>query len=151
MDPSNAKSISDQVQSKFEWKQEKLVFSLPMDGDEDIEFDIVPYLGGDLMGANLTFPNPNMEQKELISLLKQQASKQGVRLTTVASSANSEARSEMFAFQWLCYRNRLSKRPYTMRKVWLTAALSFNPEGFKKLNYFQRRRQRFPFFPHQEL
>jgi hypothetical protein len=91
MDPSNAKSISDQVQSKFEWKQEKLVFSLPMDGDEDIEFDIVPYLGGDLMGANLTFPNPNMEQKELISLLKQQASKQGVHLTTVASSANSEA------------------------------------------------------------
>jgi hypothetical protein len=43
------------------------------------------------MGANLTFPNPNMEQKELISLLKQQASKQGVHLTTVASSANSEA------------------------------------------------------------
>jgi hypothetical protein len=59
MNPSCAKSISDQVHSKIEWKQEKLVFCLPIDGEEDIEFDIVSYLGGDLMGANLTFSSPN--------------------------------------------------------------------------------------------
>ncbi len=57
------------------------------------------------MGANLTFPNPNMEQKELISLLKQQASKQGVHLTTVTSSANSEAHYGRF-FKLACNRFR---------------------------------------------
>jgi hypothetical protein len=45
MDPSCAKSISNLVQIKFEWKQEKSVFCLAIDGNEQAEFNIVPYLG----------------------------------------------------------------------------------------------------------
>jgi hypothetical protein len=72
MDPSRAKSISHLVvHTKFEWKQEKLVLCLAIDGGEQVEFDIVPYLGrGVLKTINLTFPNPNMKQYKIIALFK---------------------------------------------------------------------------------
>ncbi len=92
MDPSCAKGISNLVNTKFRWKQEKLVFSLGIGGNEQVEFKVVPYLGreGVLKAASLTFPNTSMDQKEMIALFKEQASKQGVHLTTVVSSSNSE-------------------------------------------------------------
>jgi hypothetical protein len=106
MEPSCANNINDLVQAKFGWKQEKLVFCLPIDGDEQVDFDIVPYLGrGVGKGTNLTFPNSNLEQKDIIALFKQQALKQGVRLTTVASSANSHAHYGRF-FRLACNRFR---------------------------------------------
>ena len=106
MDPSCAKNISDQVHSKFEWKQEKLVFCFAINGDEQVEFDIIPYLGAGVgKTTDLTFPNPNMEQKELIEVFKQQASKHWVHLTTVASSSNSETYYGRF-FKLACNRFR---------------------------------------------
>jgi hypothetical protein len=45
MDPSCAKGISDLVNTKFGWKQDKLVFSLGIDSNKQIEFNVVPCLG----------------------------------------------------------------------------------------------------------
>jgi hypothetical protein len=70
MDPSCAKSISNLVYTKFEWKQEKLVFCLAINSDKQVELDIVPYLGQEVLKAtNLTFPNPSMKQKKKHSLV----------------------------------------------------------------------------------
>jgi hypothetical protein len=88
VDPSCAKGISDHVNSKFGWKQDKLVLSLGTDGDKQVIFDVVPYLATEARQV-LTFPNSSMDPKEIIALFKVQASKQGVHLTTMASSSNS--------------------------------------------------------------
>jgi hypothetical protein len=104
MDPSCAKDISDHVNSKFGWKQDKLVLSLGPDGDEQVRFDVVPYLGTEAKQV-LTLPNSTIAQKEMIALFKEQASKQGVHLTTVASSSNSESSKGCF-FKLACNRFR---------------------------------------------
>ena len=75
MDPSCAKGISDHVNSKFGWKQDKLVLSLGTDGDKQVQFDLVPYLGTEARQV-LTFPNSSINQKEIIALFKEQASKE---------------------------------------------------------------------------
>jgi hypothetical protein len=76
MNPSCANNISDLVQRKFGWKQEKLAFCLPIDGNKQIDFDFVPYLGrGAGKVTNLTFPNSNLKQKDIIALFEQRASK----------------------------------------------------------------------------
>jgi hypothetical protein len=110
MDPSSAQRISDHVNSKFDWKQDKLVFSLDIDGGNQVEFDVVPYLGRQGIKfskvTSLHFPNPSMDQKEMIALFKQQALKQGVHLTTVASSSNSESYKGCF-FKLACSRFRV--------------------------------------------
>jgi hypothetical protein len=82
MDPSCAKGISDLVQTKFEWKQEKLVFSLAIHGNKPVEFDVVPYLEREVLKVtSLSFCDPIMDQnKDLIALFKQQALKEGVHL-----------------------------------------------------------------------
>jgi hypothetical protein len=64
----------------------------------------VPYLGTEARQV-LTFPNSSIDQKEIIALLKEQASKQGVHLTTVASSSNSESSKGCF-FKLTCNRFR---------------------------------------------
>ncbi len=80
------------------------MFSLGSDGDKQVQFDVVPYLGTEARQV-LTFPNSNssIDQKEIIALFKEQASKQGVHLTTVASSSNSESSKGCF-FQLACNR-----------------------------------------------
>jgi ABC-type uncharacterized transport system substrate-binding protein len=91
MDPSCAQGISNHVNSKFGWKQDKLVLSLGTDGNKEVQFDVVPYLGTEARQV-LTFPNnSSMNKKQIIALFKEQASKQGVHLTTVPSSSNSES------------------------------------------------------------
>ncbi len=45
MDHYCAKSISDHVNTNFGWKRDKSVFSLGFDGGNQVEFDVVPYLG----------------------------------------------------------------------------------------------------------
>jgi hypothetical protein len=102
MDPSCAQGSSDLVHSKFEWRQEKVVLSFRSDGDKQVEFDIVPYLGRQVLKVpSLCFCNPIMDQKDLIALLKQQALKQGLHLTTVASSSNRESSKGCF-FKLAC-------------------------------------------------
>jgi hypothetical protein len=58
-------------------------------GDKQVDFNVVPYLGRKgrevLKATSFTFPNPIMAQKEIIALFKQQALKQWVHLTTVAT------------------------------------------------------------------
>jgi hypothetical protein len=105
MDPSCAQGISNHVNSKFRWRQDKLVLSLGTDGDKQVRFDVVPYIGTEA-GQVLTFPNNfSINQKEIIALFKEQASKQGVHLTTVASSSNSESSKGGF-FKLACNRFR---------------------------------------------
>jgi hypothetical protein len=104
MDPSCAKGISNHVNSKFRRKQDKLVLLLGTDGNKQVQFNVVPYLGTEARQV-LTFPNFSVDQKEIITLSKEQASKQGVHLTTVASSSNSEASKGCF-FKPACNRFR---------------------------------------------
>jgi hypothetical protein len=109
MDPSCAQGISDLVHSKFEWRQEKLVFSFRSDGNKPVEFDTVLYLGRQVLKTpSLSFRNPIMDQKDLIALLKQQALKQGLHLTTVASTSNSQSSKGCF-FKLACNRFRAHK------------------------------------------
>jgi hypothetical protein len=76
MDPSCAQGISNHVNSKFRWRQDKLVLSLGTDGDKQVRFDVVPYIGTEA-GQVLTFPNNfSINQKEIIALFNEQASKQ---------------------------------------------------------------------------
>jgi hypothetical protein len=42
--------------------------SFSVDGDEQVQFDIVLYLGV-VKATNLTFPSPNMKQKDLLPCL----------------------------------------------------------------------------------
>ncbi len=105
MDPSCAQRISDHVNSKFDWKQDKLVFSLDIDGGNQVEFDVVPYLGIEARQV-LTFPNnSSIDQKQIIALFKEQASKKGLHLTTVAISSNSEPSKSCF-FKLVCNQFR---------------------------------------------
>jgi hypothetical protein len=105
MDPSCAQGISNHVNSKFGWKQDKLVLSLGTDGNKEVQFDVVPYLGTEARQV-LTFPNnSSMNKKQIIALFKEQASKQGVHLTTVPSSSNSESSKGCF-FKFACNQFR---------------------------------------------
>jgi hypothetical protein len=105
VDPSCAQGISNHVHSKFGWKQDKLVPSLGTDSDKQVRFNVVPYLGTEVRQV-LTFPNnSNTDQREIIALFKEQVSKQGVHLTTVASSSNSESSKGCF-FKLACNRFR---------------------------------------------
>ena len=130
MDPSCAKGISDHVNSKFGWKQDKLVLSLGPDGDEQVRFDVVPYLGTEARQV-LTFPNTSINQKKIIALFKEQASKQGVHLTTVASSSNSESSKGCF-FKLACNRfgahNISNKYDWTSQQSTMPSPLQlYNP------------------------
>ncbi len=73
MDPSCDQGISNHVNSKFKWKQNKLVLSLDTDGNKQVRFDVVPYLGIEARQV-LTFPNnSSIDQKQIIALFKEQA------------------------------------------------------------------------------
>jgi hypothetical protein len=61
MDPSCAKGISNYVNSKFRWKQDKLVLLLGTDGNKQVQFGIVPYYLGTEARQVLTFPNSSMD------------------------------------------------------------------------------------------
>jgi hypothetical protein len=102
MGPFCAKGISNHVNSKFGWKQDKLVLSLGTDGNKQVQFNVVPYFGTEARQV-LIFPNYSMDQNEIIALFKEQASRQGIHLTTVASSSNSEP-SEGCFFKLTCNR-----------------------------------------------
>jgi hypothetical protein len=106
MDPSCAQGISNHVNSKFGWKQDKLVLSLGTDGDKQVRFDVVSYLGTEARQV-LTFPNnSSIDQKQIIALFEEQASKQGVHLTTVASSSKNSEPSKGCFFKLACNRFR---------------------------------------------
>jgi hypothetical protein len=90
------------------------VLSLVRAGNKQVRFDDVPYLGTEARQV-LTFPNDSsMDQKEIIALCKEQASKQGVHLTTVASSSNSNSSKDCF-FKLACNQFRAHNR--TTRKI----------------------------------
>jgi hypothetical protein len=76
------------------------VLLLSTGGDKQVQSNVVPYLGTETRQV-LTFPKSCMDQKEIIALFKEQASKQGVHLTTVASSSNSELSKGCF-FKLAC-------------------------------------------------
>jgi hypothetical protein len=90
----------------------------------------VPYLGTEAKQI-LTFPNSNLEQKEMIALFKEQASKQGVHLTTVASSSNSDSSQGRF-FKLAC--NRFQAHTNVSNKYDGTSQQSTTPSPLKLYN-----------------
>ena len=94
METSCAARIEQQVSKLSNWHQGSLVFTV----NDDIQFDVVPYLdGGSRAAEQLAFHNPKgLSQAELISLLKQQGFKQDVHLTTIASSSKTESKYGSF-------------------------------------------------------
>jgi hypothetical protein len=89
------------------WRQESLVFTL-QDGTDEYTFDVIPYLGdGPNASKELMFPHPkNLKQSDIISLMKEQALQQGVRLVTAGSSANPDSEKGCH-FRLVCEQNRL--------------------------------------------
>jgi hypothetical protein len=131
MDPSCAKGISNHINSKSGWKQDKLVLSLGMDGDKQVQFDVVPYLGTEARQV-LTFPNnSSIDQTEIIALFKEQASKQGLHLTTVASSSNSESSKGCF-FKLAC--NRFRAHNFSNKYDWTSQQSTTPPPPLQLYN-----------------
>ena len=88
MEPLCVDKIDNIVEEQQKWDTNELLFEI-----ENDKFDLIPYLGEGFQSTEtLSFAIPvQMDQKELIVVLKQQSAAQGIHLTTVKSSSNHDS------------------------------------------------------------